>query len=88
MHEQKMTDREMMERPDLWPICSLLPLQKQIVGKPEPKTGFLAAGMGAKVYIASVFAVPRGELRDVLANVPYDGFASIADVVRAGWIIA
>jgi len=82
-----MTDKEMMENPSKWPKWPVLPVKKHAVGVPEPEVGLMAAGRPTQVYRIGLYDLQGGVLADVLADVPYDEYTSVDDVVAAGWIV-
>lgn len=76
-----METREMIEHPARWPWFPLLPVKKYINGQSAPVVGVIIEKHPNRVYRVGLFDL-RTEL---LATTDFDDFASLEDLLAAGW---
>jgi len=79
-----MPDKEMMETPLEWSGWPFLPLKKFVRDGFPPEIGFIFNGAPTRVYRKGIYG-PHDVVD--LSTIPYDSFASVDDVIAAGWIV-
>ena len=80
-----LTDLEMMQQSEGWPVFPLLPLKRYPNEHSGPELGILWQGCGPTVHRCTMFNLPKTpEESAALPTIKYESFEAL---VLDGWVI-
>ena len=79
-----MADKDIIDRPVDWPQRPVLSMKKTTVGSVDPKRGFILEHNPHKVFMKNT---TEAEGTYFLKDVEFEEFATVNDMLAAGWVV-